>query len=401
MASSLLLTKFSLLTFLLSVVSSESPVLTNKYTSIFSFGDSITDTGNYRRLQGDDVAPPPYGMTYFKRPTGRFSDGRLIIDFIAEAFGLPLLPPYLAEPDGHDFHWGVNFAVTGATAVDVDHLQEFGLHNFIVNQTSEVQISWFKQLLPSLAQTLNCSDQYCLSKSLFFVGEFGINDYDIAIQEGKGLNELHSLVRSVIDVIRRAVDALVDLGARMLVVPGIIPLGCTPRYLTMFKSTNKGDYEPETGCLRWPNELIEHHDRLLREELDLARIAHPHASIAFADYYNILIDVYRSPRKFGFNGDGALVACCGRGGAYNYHSSDMCGCDGVIACDDPSSRLSWDGLHLTEAAHELVALALLSEGVFSISPLIENAGHGECSEQLFMNGVSGLQDGLVRGDMVA
>jgi hypothetical protein len=60
------------------------------YTSIFSFGDSYTDTGNLVILYGGPATPgvwiakPPYGMTFFAHPTGRASDGRLAIDFIGK-----------------------------------------------------------------------------------------------------------------------------------------------------------------------------------------------------------------------------------------------------------------------------------------------------------------------------
>ncbi|KAK9091498.1 hypothetical protein Sjap_024675 [Stephania japonica] len=54
-------------------------------TAIFAFGDSLSDTGN--GMQAFPFNMPsenlPYGSTYFHAPTGRFSDGRLIIDFIA------------------------------------------------------------------------------------------------------------------------------------------------------------------------------------------------------------------------------------------------------------------------------------------------------------------------------
>lgn len=57
------------------------------YTSIFSFGDSLADTGNLLHISNSSIQPPhfalpPYGETYFHHPTGRCSDGRLIIDFI-------------------------------------------------------------------------------------------------------------------------------------------------------------------------------------------------------------------------------------------------------------------------------------------------------------------------------
>lgn len=55
------------------------------FSRVFCFGDSISDTGNYLKSIGDGYDPVrnlPYGETYFGHPTGRFSDGRIILDFI-------------------------------------------------------------------------------------------------------------------------------------------------------------------------------------------------------------------------------------------------------------------------------------------------------------------------------
>lgn len=66
-----------------SFLSSVSPNQ-QSYNAIFSFGDSLADTGNFL-LSGALAFPVigklPYGETFFKHATGRCSNGRLIVDF--------------------------------------------------------------------------------------------------------------------------------------------------------------------------------------------------------------------------------------------------------------------------------------------------------------------------------
>ncbi|KAL0355168.1 UNVERIFIED_CONTAM: GDSL esterase/lipase [Sesamum radiatum] len=71
------------------------------FNTIYAFGDSYTDTGNTRSNTGPNgfmfVSNLPYGRTFFHRPTNRYSDGRLVIDFVAQALSLPFLSPYLDQ----------------------------------------------------------------------------------------------------------------------------------------------------------------------------------------------------------------------------------------------------------------------------------------------------------------
>jgi hypothetical protein len=46
----------------------------------FSFGESNSDTGGF--WAAFPAQSEPFGMTYFKRPTGWASNGRLVIDFL-------------------------------------------------------------------------------------------------------------------------------------------------------------------------------------------------------------------------------------------------------------------------------------------------------------------------------
>lgn len=52
------------------------------FPAIYNFGDSNSDTGG---ISAAFLAvPPPNGETFFGRPSGRTSDGRLVIDFIGK-----------------------------------------------------------------------------------------------------------------------------------------------------------------------------------------------------------------------------------------------------------------------------------------------------------------------------
>lgn len=53
------------------------------YPAVFNFGDSNSDTGGLVAGVGDRLEPPN-GQTYFQKPSGRFCDGRLIIDFLSK-----------------------------------------------------------------------------------------------------------------------------------------------------------------------------------------------------------------------------------------------------------------------------------------------------------------------------
>jgi hypothetical protein len=61
---------------------------------LFNFGDSNSDTGGVAAVMGIHIAPPE-GRAYFHHPTGRLSDGRVILDFICECS----LPGFLPPPD--------------------------------------------------------------------------------------------------------------------------------------------------------------------------------------------------------------------------------------------------------------------------------------------------------------
>nr|CAB3471755.1 unnamed protein product [Digitaria exilis] len=332
-----------------------------EYAAIFNFGDSLVDAGN---LVVDGIPDYlatgrlPYGMTYFGYPTGRCSDGRLVVDFIAQELGLPLLPPSKAK--NATFHRGANFAITGATSLDTPFFVARGLGKTVWNSGSlHTQIKWFQDMKPKLCS----SPQECrelFRRSLFIVGEFGGNDYNSPLFAFRPLSEAHDFIPHVVDSIAEGVEKLIAEGAVELVVPGVLPIGCFPVYLSIFRKQPEM-YGAKTGCIRDLNTLSWVHNAALQRKIVELRAKHPDVRIIYADYYTPAIQ-FQTPR-----------ACCGAPGVgeYNFNLTSKCGEPGAYSCDDPSNHWSWDGIHLTEASYGHIAKGWLY-GPFADPPILDN-----------------------------
>jgi len=180
-----------------------------KYHALFNFGDSLADAGNLIQNGTPEflaTARLPYGQTYFGRATGRCSDGRLVIDHLAEEFGLPLLPPSKAK--NASFAHGANFAITGATALDTPYFVAKGLGDVIWNSGALMtQIQWFRDLKPFFCNTTQECKKF-FAKALFVVGEFGGNDYNAPLFAGKGIPEAYKFMPDVIQGISDGVEVV-------------------------------------------------------------------------------------------------------------------------------------------------------------------------------------------------
>ncbi|CAM0881904.1 unnamed protein product [Alopecurus aequalis] len=274
------------------------------YTRVFSFGDSLADTGNYRFVYPNDTREPalslPYGETYFNNATGRFSNGRVILDFIADSLGLPFVQPYWGGQTAEDFAGGANFAVGGATAQSPEFFWENGVP--LANADTvhlDMEMDWFRALLDLLCPNDLADCTSMMKKSLFLVGEIGGNDYNRPLLSGLPFEKILNLTPSVVAKISSTITELIGLGAKTLLVPGNLPIGCVPTYLMIFKSDEAEDYEPETGCIRWMNEFSQYHNELLLDELENLRKLHPGVDIIYADYYGAAMEIFLSPKKFG------------------------------------------------------------------------------------------------------
>lgn len=344
------------------------------FRAIFNFGDSNSDTGG---LAASFVAPkPPNGETYFHRPNGRFSDGRLIVDFIAQSFGLPYLSAYL-DSLGTNFSHGANFATTSSTIRPPPSIiPQGGFSPFYL----DVQYTQFRDFKPrtqfirqqgGLFASLMPKEEY-FSKALYTF-DIGQNDLGAGFFGNMTIQQVNASVPEIINSFSKNVKDIYNLGGRSFWIHNTGPIGCLPYILVNFPLAEKD----ENGCAKQYNEVAQYFNLKLKEAVVKLRDDLPLAAITYVDIYSVKYSLYNNPKKYGF--EHPLIACCGYGGEYNYSSS--VGCGGTIkvngtqifvgSCERPSARVNWDGVHYTEAASKII-FHEISSGAFSDPPISLN-----------------------------
>ncbi|KAK9723668.1 hypothetical protein RND81_05G016600 [Saponaria officinalis] len=198
-----------------------------------------------------------------------------------------------------------------------------------------------------------------MQKSLVIMGEIGGNDYNFAFFHGQTVQEVYALVPQVIHSIKNAILEVVKLGAKNIVVPGNFPIGCVPIYLVQFRTNDASKYD-ELHCLKEYNDFSKYHNQLLNEAIQQVQVQYPSVAIAYADSYSALTWLLRHAPSLGFEKANPEKACCAEGhNPYNYDTGRACGSPGVPVCPDPTKRVNWDGIHMTQQGNKYVAIWLL------------------------------------------
>ncbi|KAE8056674.1 hypothetical protein FH972_013422 [Carpinus fangiana] len=142
---------------------------------LFVFGDSSLDDGNNNNLVTLAKSNyPPYGIDFPKGPTGRFTNGRTIVDFIAEFLGFDNYIPPFATARGREILKGVNYA-SGAAGIRIETGRtQLGDRISMDRQLKNHQITLL-EMNQMLGNHKKSTAEY-LSKCIYVVG-VGINDY--------------------------------------------------------------------------------------------------------------------------------------------------------------------------------------------------------------------------------
>ncbi|KAG6684792.1 GDSL esterase/lipase 7 [Carya illinoinensis] len=311
--------------------------------ALFVIGDSSVDCGTNNFLgtlaRADRL---PYGRDFdTHRPTGRFCNGRIPVDYLALRLGLPFVPSYLGQSGSvEDMIHGVNYASAGAGII-FSSGSELGLH---ISFTQQIQqfTDTYQQFVLSMGEH-GAND--LISNSVFYIS-IGINDYiHYYLRNVSNVQNLFlpwSFNHFIASTIKLQIKNLYTMNVRKVVVMGLAPIGCAPHYLWEYRSENGECVEEINDMVREFNFVMRYMIEELGEEL-------PDSKIIFCDLLEGSMDIIKNHRLYGFNV--TADACCGLG---EYGGWIMC-ISSEMACSDASNHIWWDQFHPTEAVNAILA----------------------------------------------
>ncbi|XP_051135189.1 GDSL esterase/lipase At5g45960-like [Andrographis paniculata] len=323
----------------------------NSISAILVFGDSTVDSGNNNYVETVFRSNyPPYGRSFANGvPTGRFSDGRLVTDFIASYTGIKeYVPPYLnPRLSTGELMTGVSFASAGS---GFDPLTA-QLSNVI---PIEKQVEYFKEYKQKVAAAVGKKRAQAHINKAVFVVSAGTNDLVFGYPVRRQTYNVAAYLNFLLQNTRRLIQELSDEGARFIAVVSLPPIGCLPLVITF---TNI-DFLGNRHCNGALSTIATDYNLKLRNML--ASLQNAAASVLiYADIYTSLNDLIQQASRFGF--DSANAGCCGTG---LVEASILCN-PVTPVCLNPSKYVFFDSVHPTQETYKHL--------FDSLRPTIDNA----------------------------
>ncbi|KAJ0734695.1 putative triacylglycerol lipase [Helianthus annuus] len=328
----------------------QAPAARPKPSALFVFGDSTVDAGNNNFLRTPMKSNfPPYGRDFINHiPTGRFSNGRLVTDFVASYTGVKDIVPAYLDPTLtiQDLMTGVSFASAGS-----------GFDPMTATLSSvismEQQMEYFKEYKSKMEMLIGKDNTVELIKKAVFMLSAGTNDY---IVNYYGLGEPVTQVmypnvtayrNFLIQNIEQFVKELINEGARKIAMVGLPPMGCLPEVITL----NRYAATHERTCVEPMSYVATDYNVYLENKLKDIQISE--AKLYYADIYKPILDMIRfGTKKLGF--EKVNIGCCGSG---YVEAAALCNMNSAV-CEDATKYVFWDAIHPTEQAYYYVFTTL-------------------------------------------
>ncbi|TVU19815.1 hypothetical protein EJB05_35987 [Eragrostis curvula] len=327
-----------------------SPSPKQDIPAVFAFGDSTLDPGNNNRLNTLVRADhAPYGRDFpGGDATGRFSDGKLITDYIVESLGIKELLPAYHDPSLTDAEaaTGVSFASGGSG------LDDLTTRTAMVS-TFASQIDDFKELLGRIGAPKAAE----IAGKALYVLSAGTNDvtmYTVLPIQASNYPSFDEYSDFLIDRFQSYIKSLYSLGARNFMVAGLPPVGCLPVQKTLHVLLPPLAFG---GCSERPNADAQMYNTKLQQMLTKLEANCSGSTFAYVDVYTPLLDMATNPRKYGFSQTG--LGCCGTG---LVEMGELC-TNLLPLCPSPGSYMFFDSVHPTQATYKQLADQIVQSNI--------------------------------------
>ncbi|KAJ8764249.1 hypothetical protein K2173_005989 [Erythroxylum novogranatense] len=326
-----------------------------KFPAFFVFGDSIVDPGNNNYIE--TIARcnfRPYGRDFLEgKPTGRFSNGRIPSDLIAEELGIKkLVPAYLDQSlQVQDLLTGVSFA-SGAAGYDP-----------LTSQTASVvslrgQVDLFRDYVQKIMAAVGEERADSIVSQSFYFVCIGSDDIANTYPFRKAQYDIDSYTDLMVIYASSFYKELYGVGARKIAILGLPPIGCVPSQRTL-----SGGIERE--CSDFSNHGAVLFNSKISSTIDHLNKELPDVRMVYGDVYNPLLSLIKTPAQYGFVE--ATKGCCGTG---NIEVSILCNhLSDATTCKDASKYIFWDSYHPTEKAYQVLVPIVLGDLLDKLSKL--------------------------------
>ncbi|XP_021660035.2 GDSL esterase/lipase At5g03610 [Hevea brasiliensis] len=303
---------------------------------LFVFGDSYADTGNTPKSLASSWKIP-YGITFPGKPAGRFSDGRVLTDYLARFIGVKSPIPYrLRNFAVNNLKYGMNFAYGGTGVFDT----------LFPGPNMTTQIDFFRQLIND--KVYNTTD---LLSSVALVTLSG-NDYSTYIARTGSTQALQGFITKVVNKYTVDLKRIKGLGVKKIAVCGLQPLGCLPSstFASSFQRCNGAD-----------NKGVSFHNLLLKQKVAKLNKQTKDSSFLILDLYSAFMTILKNKGKHPGDSkfENPLKPCCiGVSTEYSCGNVDENGAKKYTVCDNPEAAFFWDRVHPTQQGWRSVYRAL-------------------------------------------
>ncbi|XP_021734889.1 GDSL esterase/lipase 7-like [Chenopodium quinoa] len=326
--------------FLCTKCSSPPPLV----PALYIFGDSIFDSGNNNLLPTLAKANyPPYGHEFPGGiPTGRFTNGKTVVDFIADYLGLPYPPPRIASVSTllrSKSYMGYNYA-SGSCGILFETGKFIGECLNLDEQMIMFEKTVKKQLSSKFETSTELSQHMVKSIFIFSVGNNDyINTYFGILNTRLQYNP-QQFAQLLTKKLSLKLQKLYDLGARKIVVFELGPIGCIPSIVRKAKLNDKCDENKNEIVKMFNNQLA-----LLLKNLT-STLQDSHFIIGKA--HGLGYDAIINPTKYGLSD--SSNPCCD-----SWINGTLSCKPGRTPCSNPNEHYFWDGYHPTQATYSVIA----------------------------------------------